>query len=31
MGRKRLYGYFKRQTDENSHEKTWTFLRREIF
>ena len=25
---KQLYGYFKRQTGEISHEKTWTWLRR---
>ena len=26
---KQLYGYFKRQTSEISHEKTWTWLRKE--
>ena len=25
---KQLYGYFKRQTNENSHEKTWTWLKK---
>ena len=27
---KQLYGYFKRETDEVSHQKTWTWLKREI-
>ena len=25
---KQLYGYFKRQTDEIPHEKTWTWIRK---
>ena len=28
MGRKKLDGFFKRQTSEISHEKTWTCLRK---
>ena len=28
MGRKQLYGHFKRQTSEISHEKTWKYLRK---
>ena len=28
MGRKQLSGYFKRQTSETSHAKTWTRLRK---
>ena len=31
MGRKQLYGYFKQQTNEISHEKTWTWLRKWLF
>ena len=28
---KQLYGYFKRQTEEISYEKTWAWLRRQNF
>ena len=28
MGRKQLYGHFKRQIGEVAHKKTWTWLRR---
>ena len=30
MVEKQLYGYFKRQTDKISHQKTWTWLRKKI-
>ena len=31
MGRKQLYGHFKQQTSEISHEKTWIWPRKENF